>query len=334
MSHLESKGRFSIDQTTLYKRYVDDILIFAATPDCAQSVYNELNGSHPNIKLNYDAEENEQLPFLDILLCRKESGTISRSVYRKSKWTGQYIHFQSYCPLYHKRGIVRTLFNRARGICTSDKLDEEIETIRLALISNGYPASFVDKFQSPREPKPEVQLAERKRVYLEIPYKGEQMLIQTRQRIRSAINRAYNAAQLILLVKTKPLPVSAIWGSAVDNVTSHVIYEWVCGCGNTYIGRTNRQLSSRINEHVPKWLHDQLGSGNPHINSGGRNPNSSIGKHLLDNPHCVNARERFRIIFRSTKATVLRFAEALAIKTFNPLLCVHKQFVITLNLPW
>jgi hypothetical protein len=120
MSQLEAKVQASIGKTLLYKPYVDDIIIFSATPDRTQCVYDELNASQSNIKLTYEGEKNRQLPFLDILLTRKESGTLSRSIYRKTTWTGQYVHFQSYCPMYHKKGLVKTLFNRARRICTPD----------------------------------------------------------------------------------------------------------------------------------------------------------------------------------------------------------------------
>ena len=88
---------------------------------------------HPNIKFTCETERDNQIPFLDVLLKRREDGSIQRSVYQKPTNSGQYLHFESAVPIEHKRALVKTLFNRARRICTADTLEANEERIRKIL---------------------------------------------------------------------------------------------------------------------------------------------------------------------------------------------------------
>ena len=63
-------------------------------------------------------------------------------------------------------------------------------------------------------------------------------------------------------------------------------------------------------------------------------PASSIAKHLIESGHKINTGEAFNVLFKSNNGKLLRFIEALAIKKFNPDLCIQKQFILTLQLPW
>ena len=65
-----------------------------------------------------------------------------------------------------------------------------------------------------------------------------------------------------------------------------------------------------------------------------RSPASSIAKHSIESGHKINTGEAFTMLFKSNKGKYLRFIEALAIKKFNPDLCIQKQFILILQLPW
>ena len=128
MASLEHKTEADIREATLYRRYVDDILLITGSVEQSNGLFEVLNNAHPNIKLSIEYESENCLSFLDVKICRRPDGTISRSVHRKGTWTGQYLHFSSFVPVQHKRGLVRTLFDRASKIRTEDTIDTELTT--------------------------------------------------------------------------------------------------------------------------------------------------------------------------------------------------------------
>ena len=64
-------------------------------------------------------EEDRTLPFLDMLLRRRENGSLDVSVYRKPTHTDQYLHFESHHPTHVKEGVVRCFHDTARGIIST-----------------------------------------------------------------------------------------------------------------------------------------------------------------------------------------------------------------------
>ena len=63
------------------------------------------------------------------------------SVYRKPTYTN---HFESHHLTHVKRGVVRCLHDRARGIIsTQDNLQKEVDHLARILKLNGYPANFI-----------------------------------------------------------------------------------------------------------------------------------------------------------------------------------------------
>ena len=66
-------------------------------------------------------------------------GSISMKVFQKDTHINQYLNFSSNHPLEHKRGVVRTLVNRAyRLVSEETELGRETEHIRKAVKINGY----------------------------------------------------------------------------------------------------------------------------------------------------------------------------------------------------
>ncbi|VDP82445.1 unnamed protein product [Schistosoma mattheei] len=118
MSYVENMTSELISEATLYRRYMDDILIICNKDFDVYRLLDKFNGVQDDIVMTYESESNGQLAFLDILLSRRDDGTIRRSVYRKPTWTGQYLNFHSFCPLQYKRYLVKCLFKRTQGICT------------------------------------------------------------------------------------------------------------------------------------------------------------------------------------------------------------------------
>ncbi|XP_072041390.1 uncharacterized protein [Amphiura filiformis] len=122
----------------IWLRYVDDTFVVLKT-DKIQEFTDHINNVDTDIKFTIEPENNKQLPFLDILITRKEDGNLKVQVYRKPTHTDQYLHFESHHPLQHKFGVVKTLFHRADNIVTEkEDHDQELSHIMGALSRCGY----------------------------------------------------------------------------------------------------------------------------------------------------------------------------------------------------
>ena len=98
--------------------YVDGT--FCILTKCStEKLLHHLNRVKPTIKFTVKQEEDGTLPFLDTLLRRTEDGSLDVSVYRKPTHTDQYLHLQSHHLTHVKRGVVRSLHDRAREIIST-----------------------------------------------------------------------------------------------------------------------------------------------------------------------------------------------------------------------
>ena len=127
------------DRISHWRRYVDDTFVFVKK-GCVEHVLARLNSFHKNIQFTYGFENQNKLPFLDILLIRR--GTkIETTVYRKSTNNDIYLNWGSFAPVTWKRG---TLFNRAYIVCSTDyHLKKELDHLRYDFQKhNNYPKWF------------------------------------------------------------------------------------------------------------------------------------------------------------------------------------------------
>ena len=335
MSKLESGPlRNSISNFCVYKRYVDDIFCIVDSELEADVLLNEFNSAHPSINFTMEIESEGSLAFLDVLLHRLEDGSIQRSVYRKKTWTSQYTHFHSFVPIKQKRNLIRCLTDRARKICSLDTLEAELGKIADILRTNGYPEKFINRNMSLGNLDVPVQKANKKPIYITLPYKGESATEILSRRLKTAIERTYNAAKVNISFKTFPVLIPHLKDRRPYLCASFCIYSFTCCCQAGYVGRTSRRLVDRIKEHNPKWLRN--GSTKP--------IKSAIGSHLIDsnNQHGqFDVDDCFKVIYRvpfnrsrAIRHRILATAEAIGIRLRHPQLCAQKSHVQALLLPW
>ena len=232
MMKIEEQLASEISGLPLYTRYVDDTLIFCRSRQQMNSFIDRLNSAHPNLVVTCEYEENNCLPFLDVLISRRDDGSVKRSVYRKSTWTGQYLHFTSFTPLKEKRALVKTLFSRARKICSDDSLGNELQLIKDTLLTNGYPERFINKHSLPITQPTKTPSVEKLRVYIELPFKGETDMRRTTQRLSASVQSTYNAAEITVINRTQGLPLPRTKGDQAIDAKSHRIYRFRCISGN------------------------------------------------------------------------------------------------------
>ncbi|BHF64245.1 hypothetical protein SprV_0200724600 [Sparganum proliferum] len=128
-----------------WARYVDDTFVVIER-DQVLTFKEHLNSVSPDIQFTMEEEEDNQLVFLDVLVCRKECGGLKTKVFRKATNTMQILNFNSNHPISHKRNCVKTLYRRVGTHCSEpeDKI-AELQYLRRVFKANGYLLNFVNR---------------------------------------------------------------------------------------------------------------------------------------------------------------------------------------------
>ena len=87
--------------------------------DAIKDILSCLNSYHGNIQFTMEIEQNNQIPFSDVLLIYNVE-TISTISYGKVTNTDIYINWKSFAPSNWKLGTFETLVRRAYDILSSD----------------------------------------------------------------------------------------------------------------------------------------------------------------------------------------------------------------------
>ena len=128
--------RCKLIQVKLFAAYI----IVVDNKNTATQFLHYLNNCHENIKLTVEFEENNTIPFLDILI-KRYNHTFSTSINRKKTFTGLYTKWDSFTPRKYKVNLIRTLTFRCFRICWSPSLLRScLDELRKLLLQNGYPS--------------------------------------------------------------------------------------------------------------------------------------------------------------------------------------------------
>ena len=121
-----------------------------------------------------EIEENNRLPFLDVLISRNEDGSISHQVYRKKTHTDRYLHANSHHFPPQKVGVINTLVTRALRISDKDHIKEEIDHLTKFFKDNGYSSGQIRKSiasaKKPRKTRTEDKNEDTNRCRISLPY--------------------------------------------------------------------------------------------------------------------------------------------------------------------
>ena len=122
-----------------WKRFVDDTITCIKTTSIPH-VIKVLNTFLSNIQFTYEEEKDGKIPFLDILLIKKNDA-FKTTVYRKPTNKGIYLYWNSFAPQTWKRATLRSIINRAYDICSNDEFIRlELSRIKHDFTKiNGYP---------------------------------------------------------------------------------------------------------------------------------------------------------------------------------------------------
>ena len=132
---LEREGKMP----SFYKRYVDDTLTIMPDTTSAATFLQVLNNCHSSVKFTMETENNGMLPFLGMQLLNR-APQIETKVYIKPTNTGLLLHYQSHFDMRYKRGLLKTMLDRAYRLsaCWS-YFSEECDRLRVIFSRLKYP---------------------------------------------------------------------------------------------------------------------------------------------------------------------------------------------------
>jgi hypothetical protein len=146
-------------------------------------------------------------------------------------------------PPHVKRGLIRSLHNRASTICQDRQdLAKEINNLRHDLQLNGHPQGFIDSVINPKgssHPKTK----EKPLGSVHIPYvKG------VSEKFKNIGNR-YNITTIFRTKRTLQSSLMKTRPETDLQQTTQCVYSSPCECGRRYIGETGRPLAVQLREH-------------------------------------------------------------------------------------
>ncbi len=332
MTELEKQlvaGLIDTGTIKFYMRYVDDTLVLAKSENF-QKILEKLNSFDNNLKFTIDTFDDDDVHFLDINIDRNKT-----DLYYKPTHTGQYANFTSQSPWRFKTAWVKALYHRASKICSeTSKFNNQISKIKLFLSWNGYPSyvtrSLLKRFKSPRPNESANSNGDRVEIFIKVPYagiKGEHLL---RSCIQKLCRYTKKNVRFVTLFQTKKSSMFCPTKDKIPaNQKANVIYKIKCpGCGEIYIGKTDRCISIRLNEHgtrsdQPMHLHlsncspfhEYLSILNLPLHDETSPSTIDIRKHILN-----TVLNNYSIVDSNSSWSLLSFLEAFYIKRFSPAL--------------
>ena len=277
-----------------------------------ENILNELNAFHHSINFTYELEENNSLPFLDVLVMRNDNGSISKKVYRKKTHSGRYLNYGSYHHPSHKISAIDSLVYRALKICDPEFTTEELDTVTADFIKNGYPKSLIQRRIKKMVEK--LQLPPQEKEFLPrfvLPYTGP-LTTRLSKYLRSKLECDFG---YIPGQKIKQIICDYKEKSPKDNIG---VYMLKCSCNSKYIGEKARPLKTRVKEHFAA------------IKT--KFPKSAVALHAKSNPTHIITEDSASLIHSELNYFPRKFMEALYIrKTPN---IMNRDTGMTINPIW
>jgi len=245
-------------------RYADDYLaLFVGSDEALRTWVQVLNSKNNNIKVTSELEENQQLPYLDILI-RRERDKFHTTVYRKACATNQVPAYNSFTEMRYLTSAIRSDSIRAHRYCSSTKdREKELNFIRHKFHQHGYPLTIINttiskacadlKLKARALPAPADSNNAPQPIRLSMPFAGSCFYQLKRA--------AYNIG-IQLVSKPQRTVASVLCSKAKHHLPkeqdSNIVYLIECSCSVDgdpviYIGETDRELQTRVKEHQDSW---------------------------------------------------------------------------------
>ena len=122
-----------------WKRFLDDTNVsWPHGKENLDHLLTHLNSQSDHIKFTMETQDNNPLPFFDVLITRKNDVSLTQQVYLKRTHTDKYLHASSHHVPSQKLGILKAPATRVVQIVDNDHLDKELNFLWNVLENNGY----------------------------------------------------------------------------------------------------------------------------------------------------------------------------------------------------
>ncbi|XP_065204080.1 uncharacterized protein LOC135834170 [Planococcus citri] len=275
MGHLETKLKeIEKDFPKICFRYVDDIFSIVPEDFNINGFLETMNKQYATIKFTYEYENNQQLPFLDILITRKDN-KLEYDIYRKPTHTNNYIPADSYQPWSQKLAAFNSMVHR----CCAQPLSprnrkREFDHIKRVANNLGYKTRTIDtliKNHISKQRLKEITTFQRDKP------DNRRIKLTHYPVITNKLCQIFRKNDLEP-VTTNQHKLKTLLGSLKDKdpkTDQSGIYKITCsGCDKLYIGQTKRNIITRYKEHMHKARYNIEGK-------------SAIGDHIIATGHTI-----------------------------------------------
>jgi hypothetical protein len=271
-----------------FKRYVDDCVTIVPQ-DMVDKTMEILNSINDSIKFTVEVEENNRIPFLDMMLIINKDGSIETKWHQKAYASLRMLSYRSVHPLSQKIGAAYGLINRALKLTSEAHKDDVKKMVRDILLKNDYPKSLINRLMS----RQSARMAQR-------DVTGDQQtIIRSLTYIRGLSERLGKIIQdenPNIRMAFKPIrSMSPIYSRLKDIdekwVNSYVIYAIPCNGDGVlvcfwYVGQTIQYLKERIKDHRRDMeLYETAKSNNDWIEMEKLVKRSAMVKHIHETNH-------------------------------------------------
>jgi hypothetical protein len=240
----------------IWIRYVDDVLA-VVKKDKVDQILNSINSRHPSIKFSCELEKEKSLPFLDLMLKRKNN-KIEFEIFHKPTSTTRYITSDSHSPHQHKVAAFHSMVHRLCRIPLKIEayMKEYKYILELANI-NGYNGKMIDEMiakHARKIKKSSLSTLFRQEKYLERQAFDERTRVCMTfvPEVTNKLKRVFQKHNLCMVYSNKR-KLRNLLGSTKDKcptLKKSGIYSIKCdNCNAEYIGQTRRNIKTRYNEH-------------------------------------------------------------------------------------
>ena len=308
------------------KKYVDD-LILPLPKDKVQTALELLNSYDKHLQFTVERENNNRIPYLDMLLHRNDDGTISTTWYSKPMASGRLVHYTSMHPLKMKLNVAQNLIKRVTGLTKPANREVSKETTTNILKKNGYPISLINRLinelsgntQNPNSNTTVERTAYRSILHLPpLSNAITKLAKDINKDEKRAIQFGYRGP-----TKLKDLFHTKLKSKTPKNQLSNLIYSIPCkDCDKQYIGLTTQFVANRIAQH--EYNSNRLSRllENPEENASTIDKilgDSALCDHIKNNKHKFDF-TKYKIVDKANDLRRLRVCEMLHIldnKTVN-----------------